>query len=124
MKTQFKPSNLRHDYAPGMVSMPEVERLEDFLVQHRPEWSMVRWISIVGLSNMHAIHALATKYDLHPLDLPCRGLWHEFPPLSRARPGMGIPGVLADLHRAHRLHAAVFPPSQLVVSQAEYSLLL
>jgi magnesium transporter len=27
----------------------------------------VRWISVVGLKNMDAIHALATKYDLHPL---------------------------------------------------------
>jgi magnesium transporter len=28
---------------------------------------MVRWISVDGLSNLNAIHALATKYDLHPL---------------------------------------------------------
>ncbi len=55
------------DYSPGMVSVQEVEDLQDFLEHHRPEWSVVRWISIVGLSNMNAVHALATKYDLHPL---------------------------------------------------------
>jgi magnesium transporter len=55
------------DYSPGNVSIQQIEDLEDFLVQHRPQWSAVRWISIVGLSDMNAIHALATKYDLHPL---------------------------------------------------------
>lgn len=57
------------DYSPTNVSIQEVEDLEDFMVHHRPEWSSVRWISIVGLSNMNAVHALATKYDLHPLAL-------------------------------------------------------
>ena len=55
------------DYSPGSVLVQEIESLEDFLTQHRPEWSVVRWISIVGLADMNAIHALATKYDLHPL---------------------------------------------------------
>jgi len=55
------------DYSPGQVLTQDVENLEDFVAHHRPEWSAVRWISIVGLSNMNAIHALATKYDLHPL---------------------------------------------------------
>jgi magnesium transporter len=55
------------DYSPGHVAMQVIENLEDFMAHHRPEWSAVRWISVVGLSNMNAIHALATKYDLHPL---------------------------------------------------------
>ncbi|HEU0294130.1 MAG TPA: magnesium/cobalt transporter CorA [Anaerolineales bacterium] len=55
------------DYSPGQVSFQEVDDLQDFLLHHRPEWSAVRWISVVGLSDMNAIHALATKYDLHPL---------------------------------------------------------
>jgi magnesium transporter len=55
------------DYSPGNISIQEIEDLEDFVAHHRPEWSAVRWISIVGLSNMTPIHALATKYDLHPL---------------------------------------------------------
>jgi magnesium transporter len=55
------------DYSPGKVSTQEVDSLGDFLAHHRPEWAVVRWISIVGLSDMDAIHALATKYDLHPL---------------------------------------------------------
>jgi len=55
------------DYSPGNVSIREIEDLEDFMTHHRPEWSAVRWISIVGLSDMNAVHALATKYDLHPL---------------------------------------------------------
>jgi magnesium transporter len=55
------------DYSPGSVSVQKIEDLGAFVAQHRPEWSMVRWISVVGLADMEAIHALATKYELHPL---------------------------------------------------------
>lgn len=55
------------DYSPGNVSMQVIEDLGVFVNQHRPGWAVVRWISVVGLSDMEAIHALATKYQLHPL---------------------------------------------------------
>jgi magnesium transporter len=55
------------DYSPGNVSIQEIDDLDDFMAHHRPEWSVVRWIQVVGLSDMSAVHALATKYDLHPL---------------------------------------------------------
>jgi magnesium transporter len=55
------------DYSPGNVSIQHVDDLEAFVADHRPDWSVVRWIRVVGLSNMNVIHALATKYDLHPL---------------------------------------------------------
>src|SRR5512139_3286726 len=55
------------DYGPGRAQQQLVEDLEDFLARHRPEWSAVRWINVDGLSNMSVIHALATKYELHPL---------------------------------------------------------
>ena len=55
------------DYGPGNVSIQEIDHLEEFVAQHRPEWSAVRWIRVVGLSDMSVIQALATKYDLHPL---------------------------------------------------------
>jgi magnesium transporter len=55
------------DYSPGKVSVQEIDDLEKFVGIHRPEWSAVRWINVAGLSDMNAIHALATKYDLHPL---------------------------------------------------------
>jgi magnesium transporter len=55
------------DYSPGNVSIQEIDDLEEFVAHHRPEWSTVRWIRVVGLSDMNAVHALATKYDLHPL---------------------------------------------------------
>jgi magnesium transporter len=55
------------DYCPGHASLQEIQDLEHFLAHHRPEWSAVRWISLAGISDMNAIHALATKYDLHPL---------------------------------------------------------
>ena len=55
------------DYGPGHAQQQLVEDLDDFLAHHRPEWSAVRWINVDGLSNMGVIHALATKYELHPL---------------------------------------------------------
>jgi magnesium transporter len=55
------------DYSPNDVMMREIQDLENFLRQHRPEWSVVRWINVDGLSDMKVIHALATKYELHPL---------------------------------------------------------
>jgi magnesium transporter len=55
------------DYCPAQVTVQEVEDLKNFIDRHRPEWSAVRWICVDGLSDMRAIQALATKYDLHPL---------------------------------------------------------
>jgi len=55
------------DYGPGHAQQQRIEDLEGFLAHHRPEWSVVRWINVDGLSNMRVIHALATKYELHPL---------------------------------------------------------
>jgi magnesium transporter len=55
------------DYGPDQARLQEIKDIEDFLAGHRPEWSVVRWINVDGLSDMAVIHALATKYELHPL---------------------------------------------------------
>jgi magnesium transporter len=55
------------DYSPDNVQIREIDNLEEFLGRHRPEWAVVRWINVDGLSDMTVIHALATKYELHPL---------------------------------------------------------
>jgi len=55
------------DYSPEQTLFQDVDDLDDFLIHHRPEWSAVRWINIDGLSDMEVIHALAAKYNLHPL---------------------------------------------------------
>jgi len=55
------------DYCPGQIAIQEIGDLDDFVGRHRPEWSAVRWINVNGLSDMRAIQALSTKYDLHPL---------------------------------------------------------
>lgn len=55
------------DYGPAQARQIEIADIEAFLAAHRPDWCSVRWINIDGLSNMDAIHALATKYELHPL---------------------------------------------------------
>lgn len=57
------------DYGPAYAQSQLIatSQLEAFLACHRPEWVAVRWINVDGLSDMSVIHALATKYELHPL---------------------------------------------------------
>ena len=55
------------DYCQDQVQVQDVDDLDDFLAHHRPEWSAVRWINVDGLTDMDVIHALAAKYQLHPL---------------------------------------------------------
>lgn len=55
------------DYSLANVSIREIDDVQAFVNTHRPEWSAERWIDVTGLSDMQAIQALATKYDLHPL---------------------------------------------------------
>ncbi len=55
------------DYSPDQVSVQEINNLEEFVSRHRPEWAVVRWISMDGLSDKRAIQILAEKYNLHPL---------------------------------------------------------
>lgn len=55
------------DYSPSQVLIQQIDNLEEFVQQHRPEWSTVRWISVDGFTDLNAIRALASKYNLHPL---------------------------------------------------------
>jgi magnesium transporter len=55
------------DYSPEHVQAEEVQNLADFVGRHRPDWSVVRWINVDGLSDIAVIRALAEKYHLHPL---------------------------------------------------------
>ncbi len=55
------------DYSPEEVRIEEVRDVPDFLDQHRPNWSKVRWINVEGLADIDVLEALAEKYQLHPL---------------------------------------------------------
>ncbi|MBN2243912.1 MAG: magnesium/cobalt transporter CorA [Acidobacteria bacterium] len=55
------------DYSLEQTLFQNVDDLDEFLKHHRPDWSAVRWINVDGLSDMGVIHALAEKYNLHPL---------------------------------------------------------
>jgi magnesium transporter len=55
------------DYCPEQSQAQEVTDVADFLSRHRPSWSCVRWINVEGLQQTDVIHALAEKYQLHPL---------------------------------------------------------
>ena len=57
------------DYSPTQERVVEVDDVAAFLAQHRPEWSAVRWINVVGLGDRAVIRGLAEKYELHPLSI-------------------------------------------------------
>jgi magnesium transporter len=55
------------DSSPEQVQIQEVPELADFLASHRPSWSKVRWINVVGGHRAEVVGPLAEKYQLHPL---------------------------------------------------------
>lgn len=55
------------DYSSANILIEESQNITSFIDHHRPEWSVVRWINVEGQEDRAVIHALATKYDLHPL---------------------------------------------------------
>jgi len=55
------------DFSPDCVQVEHVANVDDFLARHRPEWAVVRWLNIDGLSDMNVLRAFAVKYNLHPL---------------------------------------------------------
>lgn len=57
------------DYSPTDVRVVEVQDLPEFMNRHRPDWSVVRWINVDGLSDLAVIQAFAEKYHLHPLTI-------------------------------------------------------
>src|SRR5215471_7583380 len=57
------------DYSPTDVRVEEVQNLSEFMDRHRPDWSVVRWINVDGLSDLAVIRAFAEKYHLHPLTI-------------------------------------------------------
>src|SRR5262249_12892087 len=67
-QTDIIPSGIACvDYSREPAEIQEITNLDDFIIQHRPEWSKVRWINIDGLSDPEVLRAFAVKYDLHPL---------------------------------------------------------
>jgi magnesium transporter len=88
------------DYSADQAEIQVVDDIPAFLARHRPAWSHVRWIDIVGLSRMEVIRAFAEKYQLHPLAIE-----DVLQPLERPKvedfPGQGdLPGRLFVVARA------------------------
>jgi magnesium transporter len=55
------------DYSPDQVQFTDVADVPGFIARHRPDWAVVRWINVDGLSDLGVVQALAEKYHLHPL---------------------------------------------------------
>ena len=55
------------DYSADQVTTRVVEKLDEFIADHRTAAARVRWINVDGLGDMQVIRAFAEKYDLHPL---------------------------------------------------------
>ncbi len=98
------------DYCPDDVEVHEVLDIGEFLVRHRPSWSRVRWISILGIRDVDGIRAFAEKYQLHPLAVEDVVINAQRPkaedyPGSAHQPGrLFVVGRLIELDRDH-LHS-------------------
>jgi len=46
------------DYSPDQVELTDVTDIDTFLASHRPSWSHVRWIDIVGLAVEDVVHTV------------------------------------------------------------------
>jgi magnesium transporter len=98
------------DYAPDQVEAQDVSDIDDFLAHHRPSWSRVRWIDVVGLEQMDVIQAIAVKYQLHPLAVEDvlhtveRPKAEDFP-ASEDQPGRLFVVARAIEQREGRLHS-------------------
>ncbi len=57
------------DYGPGQCRIMEVSDGHEFLAPPRPDWAVVRWLNVDGLTDRPLIGRLAEHYDLHPLSV-------------------------------------------------------
>jgi magnesium transporter len=82
------------DYCLEQMQIEHVDNLGNFLDQHRPAWSMVRWIQVEGLSQMESIRAFAEKYQLHPLAIEDMLIASHQPKLEEYPGSEELPGRL------------------------------
>lgn len=98
------------DYCADSVNVLEVSDIEAFLAEHRPSWSRIRWINIVGLGDLEMIRAFAEKYQLHPLAVEDvvvnaqRPKAEDYPGSSHQPGRLFVVGRLIELHDDH-LHS-------------------
>ncbi|MHB8899279.1 MAG: magnesium/cobalt transporter CorA [Thermoguttaceae bacterium] len=92
------------------VEIQEISDVTEFLARHRPAWSRVRWISIIGIRDVDGIWAFSEKYQLHPLAVEDVVINAQRPkaedyPASEHHPGrLFVVGRLIELHDS-RLHS-------------------
>ncbi len=103
------------DYNPDNVEVQVISDIGEFLARHRPSWSRVRWISIIGIRDIDSIRAFAEKYQLHPLAVEDVVINAQRPkaedyPGSAHQPGrLFVVGRLIEMDRDHlRSHQANF----------------
>lgn len=57
------------DYCADQYRYIDVLDIDEFITQHRPAWSKIRWINVDGLSDTQVLSAIVEKYALHPLSV-------------------------------------------------------
>lgn len=91
------------DYSAEQMQLEQVTDLGAFLARHRPPWSRVRWIHVIGLSRMEAIRAFAEKYQLHPLAIEDMLIATQTPKLEDYPGSADLPGRLFIVARTARI---------------------
>jgi len=88
------------DYCPERCQVEEISDIPAFIESHRPAWSQVRWICVVGLSEIDVLMEFAEKYQLHPLALEDTLHTSERPKVEDYPASEGQPGRLFIVARA------------------------
>jgi magnesium transporter len=85
------------DYSSDRSQLQDVtERIPQFLAEHRPAWTAVRWIDIDGISDPTVVAQFAEKYELHPLavdavmHVPQRPKVEDYPATSEHHPRLFV----------------------------------
>ena len=100
------------DYCPEQMQMEQVDNLNNFLDQHRPAWSSVRWIQVEGLSHMESIRAFAEKYQLHPLAIESMLVASQQPKLEDYPGSDELPGRLFIVGRTVKMDSDTLSSEQ------------
>ena len=57
------------DYGPDEIEEQEITDFNGFFDAPRPDWSVVRWIRVIGRPRPEYLKTLAERYHFHPLAL-------------------------------------------------------
>ena len=116
------------DYGPDEIEEQEITDFNGFFDAPRPDWSVVRWIRVIGRPRPEYLKTLAERYHFHPLALEDLIQTPQRPKVDKYfdDPDHAYLAVIAsspDLveHKMINQQVSIFASRELVVSFQEHS---